>query len=375
MKTILLVSHATELPNPIDKFYAYLSKKNEVFTIKHPLYLGENLQSTIRYKNKTIRFKIFPLLQYPLEGIISFWYFRKLKEKTTNIDLAICFDPLCFLHVYIFKKLLRIKKVVYHNLDYSKKRFQNPLLNFIYQNINIFAYRKCDYFFCITKKFTGDLDPKGIYDHKNFYIRHTAPTKKVKELPTKKMPSIVFAGTIGYNVNFNPVFEALQKIKQENIPFVLDIYGDDRKKGMLLNKVKQLGLQKYVSMKGIVDNKRLVDEILPYYRIGICPYVTKKPENSPDHAFLGTDLTLKLVEYIATGLPIITTRLFQAFDIIETKKVGFLVSTSQGWYTAIKNLLEDETLYRKYRANAVGLAKNYDENKVLNPIFKKILTN
>jgi glycosyltransferase involved in cell wall biosynthesis len=88
--------------------------------------------------------------------------------------------------------------------------------------------------------------------------------------------------------------------------------------------------------------------------------------------FQGTELTTKIVEYIGSGLPVVTTRLYGAFDIIEKNKFGFLVHSSKEWYMAIKKLLLDKNFYKIYSVNALNFAKNYDEEKVLTPVFDKI---
>lgn len=80
-----------------------------------------------------------------------------------------------------------------------------------------------------------------------------------------------------------------------------------------------------------------------------------------------------LFDYIVAGLPTVTTSINDAFDMIEKNKFGFLVSTAEDWYIAIKKLFINQTLYAVYKNNALKFAKNYDERKVLDPIFKKIL--
>ena len=70
-------------------------------------------------------------------------------------------------------------------------------------------------------------------------------------------------------------------------------------------------------LKGVVENKILIEEILPRYKIGVCPYATKRDSFAPDHVFLGSDLTAKLVDYIAAGLPVVTTEINDAFNMIE----------------------------------------------------------
>lgn len=369
-RNILLVSHTIGYPGPVNKFYTYLSSKYNVYLLLHPIHLDSSLPSSMSYKNKKIKFKLLPPIQYFLEGLLSFFFIKNFRIK--NIDLAICFDSLSFFHIFTLRHFVGIKKIVYYNVDYSKKRYQNRLLNYIYQKITLFGYIHCDYFFAITKKFAHDLDPKGKYIYKNFDIKHTTNVQTYKTPSHYRPNSLVFAGAIDFNMDFDPLLLALQKLKDHNISFSLDIYGEGKKILDLRTKIKFYGLEKHITFKGLVDNIKL-NNTLPSYMIGLAPYSLKGDKNAPDHAFHGTDLTLKLVEYIASGLPVISTRLYKAFDIIETNKFGFLANTSDEWYDALYTLIHKKNLYQTYRENALSYAKTHDEENVLGNIFKKIL--
>lgn len=373
MNSILLVSHVSEGYGPINKFYEYLAKKHKIYLIRHPLHLDGTVKNTINYDGKEIIFNIPVLLQYPLEGIISLFYWRKLIKKNLLPDLTLCFDPLCFFNMFILKKFFRLKKIAYYNVDYSKIRFTNPVLNFIYQKINLFAYQKCDYFFSINRRFVKDLDPKSQFIYKNFNISHLAKLPDKNKILHKKKNSIVYAGAINYNLDFDPLLLALKKLKEEKVNFIFDIYGKD-KGGFLKAKIAKLQLEKNAFLKGIVENKILTQKILPQYILGVAPYVLEKNPSFPDHAFLGTDLSLKLVEYIAAGLPVIATKPHSKFDVIVKNKFGFIVKNANDWYKAISTLFKNKRAYQCYQKNALQYAKNYDEEKVLEPIFKKILS-
>ncbi len=371
MKRILLVSHTIGYPGPIHKYFSYLAKKYQVCLMLHPIRLDGKLPNTILYKNREFRFTIYPALQYFLEGIVSLFFVKRL--NIGKIDLAICFDSLSFLHLYLLRPFISMQKIVYYNVDYSRKRYQNSILNFIYQKITFFAYSHCDFFFAITKKFVAELDPKGHFAYKNFSIKHTTNVGRIDTRMTQKKNTIVFAGTIDFNMDFDLILTAIKKLKEDNFHVTLDMYGYGEKSSLLKKMIVDLKLENNVFLEGLIDNVQL-NKKLPSYMIGIAPYSLKRDPSTPDHAFHGTDLTLKLVEYIASGLPVVTTGLNEAFNSITTHKFGFLANTSDEWYSAIHTLLTNKTLYQTYRKNALKYAKLYDEEKVLGPIFEKILS-
>lgn len=375
MKVILLVSHVSETPGgPLDKFYLYLKEKYKVYRILHPISLTTKQKSSIDVGKKLILFKITPLFQYPLEGLYALVIWYKYFKIAPKIDLAICFDSLAYFHTFLWKKILRIDKIVYYNVDYSKKRFSNFFMNTIYQAITKFSYITCDYFFSFSNKFLEEIDPLGKYSSKHVFLKPIIDLKSIKRGIKKNPGSLVYIGALDYGTtDFQPMLEALKRLKEENIIFRLDIYSKVKPNSPIRNAIKKFLLEDNIFFRGTVDNQTLSQKILPQYTIGVAPYATKSSSSSPDHAFMNKDLTGRLVEYIGAGLPIISTQITDAFRIIDEHKIGFSVVSSQDWYHAIKTLLTNRAVYKKFRNNAVAFAKNYDADMLLTPVFRKIL--
>ena len=375
MKRVLLVSHYTGTPGgPVDKFYEFLKRENTVYDIRHPLWLNSNLPSIINDGQKETAFRIYSPIRYLLEGLITVFFWYRFFGRSKKIDLAICFDSLSFIHIFMLKFLFHVNKIVFYNIDYSRERFKNRVMNFIYQKISLFSYKKCDYFFSLYDTFIKEIDPKGTFAYKNYLVKTTVNTRSINTRLKKNKNYLIYAGVLDYgSVNFDSLLAALKKLKEDGVEFRFDIYGKEGPKGELRENIARFHLEEFVFLKGVVENKILIEEILPRYKIGVCPYATKRDSFAPDHVFLGSDLTAKLVDYIAAGLPVVTTEINDAFNMIEENKFGFLVNTTEDWYIAIKKLFINQTLYAEYKNNALKFAKNYDERKVLNPIFKKIL--
>lgn len=372
MKNVLLISHYSGTPGgPVDKIYDFLKKEYKVYNIKHPLFPRSDLKSTLE-GDKSIEFKINPSFQYFLEGINSYFYWKRTHNNIKKIDLSICFDSLSFTQMYFLKSLFNIKKIIFYNCDYSIKRFSNPLMNLIYRKANLFAYNKCDFFFSLSSRFIQDIDPQNKLAYKNYIVSGFVDMGSINR-KGKTNNNLVYAGALDYgSVDFDPLLAALKKLVKNKIKFHLDIYGKENPKSNLRIKIKKLGLLEYITFKGIVENKILIQEILPFYRLGLAPYISKDSKSAPDHAFLGTDLTAKLVDYIAAGLPVVTTEINEGFKNIEKQKFGFLVSNDLQWYEAINKLLTNKKIYAEYKRNALKYAKNYDIDTLLNPIFKRV---
>jgi len=374
-KKVILISHHNEVPGLGHKIADYLDShfSFSVFA-SHPLSPRSSVKSFITANDKKITYKIPLFFQYFLEGISVWFHFRKNWLNRFYFDLAICLDPLSYIHAHLYKKIGFVKKTVYFNVDYSAKRYNNPLLNFIYVSLNKFAYIQCDYFFHITNAGVNEIDPNKKYAYKSFLITHTIKLKK--KLQIKKIPnSILYAGNISYGTAFSQLINALIELKKKNVNFIFDIYGDGDKKIQLEKMVEESVISKNVHFKGSVENDVLLEKIMPKYCISVAPYTLKEdfPQTAPSHVYAGENLSTKIVEYIGCGLPVISTRPYAAFDVIVKNRFGFLVKSDRDWYNAISTLITDKKRLKAYSKNAFSYARRFDEEKVFNPIFNKIL--
>lgn len=375
MKTILLVSHVSETPGgPLEKFHQYLTGKYKVYKITHPIIPGSKKTSSIDVGEKNFLFKIPSLFQYPLESLYVLIIWHRYFKKAPKIDLAICFDSLAYFHTFLLKKILNIEKIIYYNVDYSKKRFSNILMNSIYQIIIRFSYITCDYFFSFENKFLEEIDPHNKYAYKNSTIPPLVNLKYIQR-GLKKIPhSLVYMGAIDYaTTDLKPLLGALQRLKKEKVPFALYVYSRINLVNPIHNIIKKLDIDDNIIFCGTVDNETLSRKLLPQYMIGVAPYTTRSSSSAPDHAFMNKGLTGRVVEYIGAGLPVVSTRITDSFKVIDKHKIGFSVISSQDWYEAIKILLTNRSVYKKYSDNALVFAKNYDADTILRPLFRKVL--
>lgn len=374
MRNILLISHYTNTPGVMDKIAVYTSsRKFNNYFILHPLFPSSNNKSKLVIGNKIIsKFKINYLIQFIAEGIVSAFFIFKYC-KNIKFNATICFDPLSFINTYLFKKIMRIDNVVYFNVDYSTKRFNNFIMNYLYLFLDHYSYRKSDYFMYLTEKYISKVDPDNKYTYKAFAIKHIGLAKKNKKV-NKIENSIIFTGTLSNTVDFLDLFTALRKIQNDGKNFRFDIYGGGMQKQLLRQKVIDVGLASSINFYAPVSTETLINDVLPKYQIGVAPYIiNNRCVKNLDHMFMGTDLTTKIVDYISAGLPVVSTKLYSAFEDIEKGKFGFLVSSVYEWKISIEKLLYSANILNEYSNNAESYSKRYNAEKVLDSVFNKIL--
>ena len=107
-------------------------------------------------------------------------------------------------------------------------------------------------------------------------------------------------------------------------------------------------------------------DLLPRCHAGIMPLT--------DDEFSRGKSAFKLIQYLASGLPLIASPVGENVNVVEPGKNGFLADTPEGWDEALAKLIEDKKLYSTMRKNARESAGDYSIQKYF-PVFKTFIDN
>lgn len=191
----------------------------------------------------------------------------------------------------------------------------------------------------LTEKFNfvKSDDVKVVYNGKMFFPEKQKDIHKpVRFLITSKVESVK-----GHNY----LMPVLKNLKDAGCDFVLDIYGEGDLSGWVSSFIQENGLCNHVFMKGFISN--LKDKI-SQYDFGI---LTSFSEGFPN----------VILEYMASGLPAISTNVSGIKEIVEDGENGFLFEPGDS--DKLQNLLEiainmDKEKYRIISEKAVSTIKN-----------------
>lgn len=372
-QSILLATHHTGTPGMYDKLKSYFAEHNwYVSSVIHPLYPKLGALSSIQVQKKTFHYTVPARLQYLLEGVVAAYHWKRLGVTKTH-DVALCFDTLSFWNVFLFRWVYGVNRIVFYSLDFSQQRFGSPIMNTIYTTLTTAAYRWCDSFLTPTETMINAIDPLQRHSFKAQCVPHTVDTTRRKNFRRVKN-SFVFAGTLSETVLFEPLLQAFSTVTKRypKISCTLDIYGDGRKKHAIEQLVVKYRLAGIVKFHGVVSNTELLTEILPRYEYGVAPYALPGDVEAPDHMFHGTALTSKIIEYFAAGLPVLSTRIYSAFDSIDRESLGFLCNTLQDWETVLTKILESKSDLTGLRRNVYRYVKQFDVDRVWSRVIEEI---
>ena len=107
-------------------------------------------------------------------------------------------------------------------------------------------------------------------------------------------------------------------------------------------------------------------DLLPRCHAGIMPLT--------DDEFSRGKSAFKLIQYLASGLPLIASPVGENVKVVDSGENGFLADSPEDWAKALERLIEDEDLYSSMAQNARESAKDYSIQKYF-PVFKNFIDN
>jgi len=341
----------SDIINPIVEVYNE-GKLKKKFHILSFFYLPVYLFCKIRSRSRT-------RISYKLRDFFSV-IFIALTQKE-KYDLFIGLEAINVLAGIILRKLGKVRTVVYYVSDYSPNRFSKfgkRLLNTIY----LWLDRLC----VVHADFTWDVSPamqksrlkNGLDAQKKYNVIHVPNglfPSQISSVPiSKRTPnSLVYLGTLEPDFGVELAIKAFKEVKEKNPRAILRIIGGGKELLMLKKLAQELGLEKSVIFYGFVEDNNEMAKIVKSSYIGLAPY-RSFPESIRWYGDAG-----KIRQYVASGLPVVTTQVPPLGRYIVKQGAGIMVKdTVKDFSDGIMRLLSDHTLYAKLTSAAENISKD-----------------
>lgn len=312
IKKIFIVSHSSEIEGPIDYYCKYLEKNNHIILkLEHPLdsYSGRN--TVFRGQEIIVKIKRKNHLGI-LNLFIDFYLSIKFILKN-NFDIFIGannFDTFVgILARKIFRK--KIEKIIYFGSDFSEDRFNNALLDRIYYFIESICCKHSDLVVSNTKRAEEKRLTFGLYREKSIVVPNGVLLEKEdfnkKELNKR---NFIFVGSVtkehGMYGLIGCIYPLIDKL-------VLIGYGDDWDRVVALCEQKNIQIEIHYKK----DHIFCMDYMKNFNGIGLAPY-------NLDSKWTYYCSPLKVVEYIACGLPVLMSSLPEIANHIKENYLGIV---------------------------------------------------
>ena len=217
-------------------------------------------------------------------------------------------------------------------------------------------FTECNLFQKILKK------EKDSHYHTLYWAKNTAPIVFNNEFEfIEDKLSICYLGSINNIIDIELISNILDECsKYKHV--TLHIIGDGEKKNVLLEKLSKLNIN-------VVDHGKLFDFEKKHEIFNQCNYGLNimKPQ-------VCVGLTMKSLDYLSSGLPLINSILGDTSDLCEKENIGWNL-TNQNYKEIVKKICEENSenyLVKRYQTNVV-FQKYFTKdafNKSLNNILK-----
>lgn len=346
------------------------SPKNLLF-IAHPLlYIKETYTKTsyfewyVKGKNKkrhiSYHWKLPEQLLYIKDFIYTLFWTIKTGKK---YDAVVALDPLNAISGIALRILGRADKVVHYSIDYFPTRFQNPVMNWIYHQIDKIAVRFSDETWNLGGRMAkARAEGNGMvgeeYRKRQFHVPIGVWFAKIKRHPVNKFDKnkLIFAGHFVPYMGIDLVIQALPKILKKVPGVTLDIIGRGEAEKKWKKLAQELGVTKKIKFEDWMENREAFHLRLSGAAIGLAPFNYHVLDDKVKNADPG-----KIKDYTSVGLPVITTKAVYTHKQITDGKCGIIIDyTIDDLTTAIIRLLTNQRLLLEYRKNAIKYARQFN---------------
>lgn len=379
MVKYILVTHVwSDGPSQALKEY-FIKKKKEFVWIEHPLYYSDKIggSKAISFsngvevsRNEYNKKRKNEILKYLGEIIFNIRIIAKSGDYSGCNYIG--YNNLNTLSGIILKKLGKISKVFYYVVDYTPKRFDNKILNFIYHKIDQFCVMKADE--------TWNLNEKAMNNaRKNFYnfdsyrtgysIQKEIPMgfwsdrikiREFKSINNKKQ--IVFIGSLLEKQGIQFVIKALSIVKKTIPDIKFTIIGDGEYRNTLELLVDELKLRKNVKFTGFLEKLTDAEKIMTDSSLAVALYERGNYEKNFSYY---TDQG-KIKNYLGAGLVTLLSDVPPIAKELEKNKCGIIIDNDpKNIAKAVIELLSDEKKLKLYRDNVIKYRNQFDWNVIL----------
>lgn len=303
--------------------------------------------------------KLANVVSLPLRGMFDFKSIRRIAQMVDCDDVDV-------IHAHIFKDAFigvlasrfskrRPKVVMTRHL--VKRGKDNLLYRWLYRRLEtiIFVSRlACEEFLSGLKRPIA-----------NVQVIHNgiAELPMVEEVDFEGLYGISsddlvvgFSGRLSHEKGVDDLIDAFSRLKTKNAKLIIVGSGDEQYCEYLNGFAEHKGVEKMVIFTGFVDN---VASIANRFTVAVAPSRWREP------------FGLVLLEYMALGIPIITTNNGAQREILTDHLDGILVDPSnpQVLADAIDNLLSDLQLRQDLIAHASNTFLEFDYQKYIDKVI------
>lgn len=375
--SIFVAGHVTPIYGPVQALVNHLCKNKSNFLFaslpfSYAKLPNAKLEEFISGKNKRILRGHRSVGPDPILWVKDFWFVLRMGRKygsANQIPFFIGIDNLNAAAGIILRRLGAVEKVAYYVIDYTPRRFNNRLLNFIYHFVDRWCVRRADVVWNLSSRMKAIRAGQEVSSKRNKVVPVGVALNEVRH-PLKKQvkrKTLVYMGALQAGKGIELLIETMPDILAQIPDAKLMIIGVGPLERALKKMVNKSPARKSIFMAGGMDHNKLFKK-LPRYGIALSTYT----ESSDNYTYWADPTKPK--EYLACGLPLIITRVPWIWKRVADPKrpMGIAISYHRKELAAAcLKLLGDSSFYWRCRKNAVSFSQNLAWDKIFNKAFSE----
>ena len=381
-KSIALVVHTYYVTSgtPDGELIRYLSgKTSTILYIVHPF--GDAtaipLNTTVtEYDGGGIaRKKTAPSVRLPApllyikEVLFTLWY---VATSGRVYDLYIGADNLNAFAGLVLRLFGRVRKVAYYVIDFTPVRFENRLVNALYQAINKVCCYHADVIWNVSETMVGGREKIGIREsfsapqvtvplgcafgdiHEQ---RHAAKDVRAADL--------VYFGSLKEEHGPGLAVEALPEILEQLPDARIVFAGDGPLRESLETRARALGVAEHVEFTGFLESGEDVYRLLCASGLALATY----PADTGSYKTYSDPGKVKI--YLACGLPVLITDVPPIARTVRDRGAGEIVADDpKSLAETVIAIASDREHFVTMRECAVELGREYDWKAIWKRTFE-----
>jgi glycosyltransferase involved in cell wall biosynthesis len=258
------------------------------------------------------------------------------------------------------RRLGRVKYCIFDDNDFNPGYMQNSFRRWWETTMEKFCIRASDLVIAVghllAEYWEKEIGRDVLVIPNGVDLKYFKPGDVTREEDTIRL---VYVGNLSARwVELDLVLRSMEIILEKGSDIRLVVAGTGRKDYLdrIDVRIKEYDLVKHVEFLGVVEHEKL-PLVLGSCHIGLAV--------APENILRRYAFPLKIVEYMAMGLPVIGNRGTESGRVIEYYEAGVSLNPVIGeMCEALSRLVGDRDFYERCRANAIAGARDFDLEKI-----------
>lgn len=338
-----------------------LSKKQQVLFLKHAL--EGSKKSVIVYPDGKSSKLELPGDNVLVRGFREIGINIKQSWSYGNKSVFIGADPINGLSGAVLKLCGKTGKFIYFTIDFTEKRFNNPVVNFFYHLADRICLLCATEVWSVSSRITAKRASQGVKPSRNKLLVNSPDFTSIKRREYDGNQDLIVISPLSKALNLSPIINALKPLFPKYPKLKLDIIGTGDEEENFKKMVKDQGLEDRVVFLGWKQHDEIFDIMCSSF-LGFALYT-----GSASFNIYGD--SMKAREYVACGLPVVINTIPSTADDVKKYNAGLVLDDiDEAKITDfIKKCLDDKKYYLELRDNAVRLGRDFDKVMILSKLL------